>query len=635
MKNERRTENLVRNDLRKLGYYHPGNRISVDEQQSENETIRKLLRGASKTGGVGIGCPEFLATSPQAPDFIVVVECKADPSEHASSQLDRPAQFAVDGALHYARRLSRAFNVIAVGISGQTESEMKVSTFLWPKDSETFRPLVNEADVPIEALLPFDDFVRLGSWDHEVALKREQDLMAFARDLHVFMRDHAKLTESEKPMVVSGTLIALGNRPFAHSYDRYSVDKLPSAWLQVIKDEIEAAKILHSSVEKMMVPYANIAVHPELGKPTAKYPGGVLKELIGKLYEKVWPFISIYKEHDVVGKFYGEFLKYTGGDKKSLGIVLTPRHITELFARLANLKVWSETDGEVRASKVLDTCAGTCGFLISAGREMREQAKTQAQISYIKENCLVGVEQQPSMHALGASNLLLWKETGGGLRNLYQGSCFDPRIKEEIKKHQCDIGMLNPPYAQGDNSMHELEFLKNMLECLVKGGIGIAIVPMSCALTPDPRREELLRHHTLEAVMSMPEELFYPVGVITCVMVFTAGVPHGVSDRKTWFGYWRNDGFVKTKHMGRVDLYEQWPAIRERWVEQFRNREVHPGVSVMRKVTHEDEWCAEAYMETDYTTIKREEFEEAVKRYAVWQLLGSTIEESHEDEAAA
>ena len=32
-----------------------------------------------------------------------------------------------------------------------------------------------------------------------------------------------------------------------------------------------------------------------------------------------------------------EFLKYTGGDKKALGIVLTPRHITELFAMLANV----------------------------------------------------------------------------------------------------------------------------------------------------------------------------------------------------------------------------------------------------------------------------------------------------------
>jgi hypothetical protein len=79
--------------------------------------------------------------------------------------------------------------------------------------------------------------------------------------------------------------------------------------------------------------------------------------LIHRLNEKVWPFISVYHDFDVVGQFYGEFLKYTGGDKKALGIVLTPRHVTELFALLANVTT---------NSRVLDICAGTGGFLISA-----------------------------------------------------------------------------------------------------------------------------------------------------------------------------------------------------------------------------------------------------------------------------
>lgn len=60
---------------------------------------------------------------------------------------------------------------------------------------------------------------------------------------------------------------------------------------------------------------------------------------------------------DILGHFYGEFLKYTGGDKKALGIVLTPRHITELFALIANVN---------KKSTVLDICAGTGGFLVSA-----------------------------------------------------------------------------------------------------------------------------------------------------------------------------------------------------------------------------------------------------------------------------
>lgn len=41
---------------------------------------------------------------------------------------------------------------------------------------------------------------------------------------------------------------------------------------------------------------------------------------------------------DYLGRFYGEFVSYSGGDGQALGVVLTPRHITELFCELVDLK---------------------------------------------------------------------------------------------------------------------------------------------------------------------------------------------------------------------------------------------------------------------------------------------------------
>jgi hypothetical protein len=143
---------------------------------------------------------------------------------------------------------------------------------------------------------------------------------------------------------------------------------------------------------------------------------------------------------------------------------------------------------------------------------------------------------------------------------------------------------------------------------------------MSCAIAPHRARAELLKEHTLEAVMSMPDELFYPVGVITCVMVFTAHIPHEDSDKKTWFGYWKNDGYSKTKHRGRIDLDRRWPTIRDRWVEMFRNREVHAGESVLQRVGVKDEWCAEAYMDTDYSKIRASMFADSLKAYSAWKI---------------
>jgi type I restriction-modification system DNA methylase subunit len=182
----------------------------------------------------------------------------------------------------------------------------------------------------------------------------------------------------------------------------------------------------------------------------------------------------------VVGQFYGEFLKYTGGDKKALGIVLTPRHVTELFALIANVN---------KNSKILDICTGTGGFLVSAMQHMMRQTHTDSERDNIRKNCLIGVEQQPSMYALAASNMIL---RGDGKANLYQGSCFDPAIEKAIKEHECTVGMINPPYSQSDESLHELMFIKQMLDCLKKGGTGVAIVPISCAISPHYLREEIL-----------------------------------------------------------------------------------------------------------------------------------------------
>ena len=626
--NERKTENLVRDSFRDLGYYEPDNGITVEEQKSEIESVKNLLKQASKSKKGGSGYPEFLVSNLATPDFLVVVECKASLSDHGSqaipdivqgksvvedeeTSVGRIQKYAEDGVLHYSSFLSKDFNVIAIAVSGTASLSSKVSVFLHSKGSAYPKQLKSKASLqPIDKILPWADLIDHALFDPAVKNARVADLMAFAREMHDFMRDHASLTESEKPLLVSGTLIALMNSAFAVSYGLQSVGHLPKEWLKVIQTQIAAANIPQAKKDNMTQPYASISVHPVLSAPTAAYPKGPLNELVKRIHQKAAPFINANDGLDIIGQFYGEFLKYTGGDKKALGIVLTPRHVTELFALIANVN---------KKSTVVDICAGTGGFLISAMSEMMRGAHTEEERHRIKSEGLIGVEQQPNMFALAASNMIL---RGDGKANLFQGSCFDSAIASAVKEKAPDVGMLNPPFSQGDADLHELRFIQQMLSLLKEGGTGVAIVPMSCAISPHKIREELLREHTLEAVMSMPSDLFYPVGVVCCIMVFTAHKPHAESGRKTWFGYWKDDGFVKTKHRGRIDQKGTWPALRDRWVETFRNREVHPGESVLKAVTANDEWCAEAYMETDYSKISKADFESVVKNYAIFKLLG-------------
>ena len=626
-KSERITENLVRSKLREFGYYEPENGITVEEQKSEIVKIKTLLSKASKNAKGNAGYPEFIISNRKDTTFLIVFECKPDVKKHESQTLDKPIDYAVDGVLHYSKHLAKHYTVLAVAVSGTTSSSMKVSNFLLPAGSSDVKRLVNESGVSVADIIPYDDYYRLASFDPDVAKKRHSDLLAFSKELHELIWTKAKISEEDKPLLVSGTLIALMNVTFMKTFSTLPAEDVQEAWLGAIKKELDKADIPQAKKDTMLQPYSTIAVHPNLGKPDSKtakeYPDGMFKEIITRICDSVWPYINVYHDFDVVGQFYGEFLKYTAGDKKALGIVLTPRHVAELFSLIANVGP---------ESKVVDICAGTGGFLISAMQHMLKKAVTDETRKDIKKNRLIGIENNPKMFALAASNMIL---RGDGKANLHQASCFDDAVIKAIKKMKPNTGMLNPPYAQSksDAELHELYFVKQMLDCLESGAMGIAIVPMSCAIAPNPVRDELLKYHTLDAVMSMPQELFYPVGTVTCIMVWIAGKPHAKSAKKTWFGYWRDDGFIKTKHKGRIDQNGVWPAIRDRWVEMYRNREVHPGESVMKVVTAADEWCAEAYMETDYSVLTQANFEKVVQNYAMFKLFGQ--EESREQQDAS
>jgi type I restriction-modification system DNA methylase subunit len=211
-----------------------------------------------------------------------------------------------------------------------------------------------------------------------------------------------------------------------------------------------------------------------------------------------------------------------------------------------------------------------------------------------------------------------------GKTNIINGSCFEEEIINEVKAKKPTVGFLNPPY-KGDKKTDtdEFEFILNNLECLVDGGTCIAIVPMQTALATSGKvlefKKQLLEKHTLEAVLSMPDELFFnsKVGVVSCIMIFTAHKPH---DKKveTYFGYYKNDGFEKRKNIGRTDVYGKWGEIKEKWVNYYKRRKEEAGFSVKRFVTAEMEWCAESYLETDYSKINDEDFEDTILNYVTF-----------------
>lgn len=593
MANERKTETIVRNHFSAFL-----DEISIEEQKSDTAKIDKLLQSASKKG-LGKGYPEFIIQYKLNSDFIIVIECKADIRKHESATRDKFADYSVDGVLLYASFLSKEYDVLAIAVSGESESNLQISHFLHLKNERKATPIFSDK------LLPVKDYLNGYLKSPEKFRQDYKTLLEYTKELNDYLHSH-KILESERSLLISCILIALENTAFKNSYASHSKPKdLAYALLQTVRSELESANIGHDKLDKLVTRFNFIQTDTSLSSKEK-----VLKELIDDIDLNINQFIKNHEYFDVLGQLYIEFLRYANSDK-GLGIVLTPPHITELFAELAQVN---------KNSIAYDNCTGTGGFLISAMKKMIADAKGDSQkIKEIKASQLIGVEYQSHIFALAVSNMYIHQD---GKTNIINGNCFDTNIVEKVKKQKPTVGFLNPPYkSDKKKDTDELEFILNNLECLVDGGTCIAIVPMQSALAKKGKvyelKKKLLEKHTLEAVLSMPDELFFnsKVGVVSCIMIFTAHKPHP-KFKATYFGYYKNDGFVKRKIQGRYDAYGSWQAIKEKWIANFLNRQNEEGFSINKQVSAADEWCAEAYMFTDYQQLDRAHFENTLLNYS-------------------
>jgi len=618
MPNERKTENLVRKLFLENGYVDNPN-VIIEEQKSENPKIDKLLKSASKKGS-GRGSPEFIITFKNNPDNLVIIECKASVVKHESKDRKQYQNYAVDGSLLYASYLKDDFNVMAIAISGETEREMKVSHFLWLKCKHIYK------DVSDKTLLDPKSLFKV--IEKQSAPLKEEELIKKAIEYNNSLHSYS-IPEVERCTLISSILVALQDMPFAEGYNKYHSDDDDEDYNpndDLIKSLLEACgrvlkrnSISGDKNDVILREYGKIQSNNTLRSKNIvsnkkQEKNTVLRDLIDDINSNIMPYIT-ENVYDVLGKFYTQFIRYAGSDSKT-GLVLTPPHITDFFCDIAEVN---------QNDIILDPCCGTGGFLVSAMKYMLEKSGNDSRKqAHIKSVQLIGIEKRADMFSHACSNMMM---RGDGKSNVFFGDCFDSDNIKKVKLAKPNKAFLNPPYDVGESG--QLEFVENALECIAIGGTCVAICQMSAAISSKSTaiavKKRLLDNHTLYAVLSMPDDLFYPVGVITCIMVFKAHTPHNTS-KETFFGHFKDDGYLKVKNKGRIDAKSDWKDIRNTWLSTYINRKSIPGLSVCKSVTADDEWCAEAYMETDYSKITQADFESVVKKYAVFNLLNRAVE---------
>lgn len=618
---EQYTESLTMKEMKctigenKFGYVFPqGDVSSIDKI----DKLLKMAGGKPKEceledytqGGKGKAKPEYIITFNDDRHTIIVVECKNTAKKHCSEKKNKPSGYAVDGVLYYAKFLKKEYNVIAIAISGTTTEHMKVDTFYWGQGQDRYTALSKAKDIILEP----QNYIELIKGNKLKKAYSLDEIRNTAIDMHNSLRE-IKVTEAHKPIFIAGILIALNDEDFSKSYSSLTSYKIVMQNIQnAIENVLKESDIRSSRINYIKQVFSTLLDNTKF----AEIPLGHSKSItwyIEQLEMKIKPMMDYADSTvDALGVFYHEFIKYSGGDGSGLGIVLTPQHLTEFMCDLAGVN---------KNSRVLDICCGSGSFLVTAMSKMFQDANPD-EIESIRKNGLYGVEFDDGLYTLAIANMIIRKD---GKSNIYKGDCFNKNITNELKRKNINIGLINPPYSQKD--VVELEFVEHLLDILTIGGIGVVVVPMSCAIGTKYKdvRERLMKKNTLKGVFSMPDDIFYPTGTNVCVMVWEAHTPHD-STQETFFGYCKEDGFVKRKKLGRIDALGRWEGIEKEWLKLYRNRDVVDGLSARHCVTYMDEWLCEAYMQTDYSKLEMDDFQDTVNEYLAYLVKCGELNET-------
>lgn len=333
MVNEKNTEAIVEDHFKNDPLFSA---IKFEYQKTTITKAKKCLLKASKNLTGKPGYPEFIISIPAFPDDIIVVECKADARFHESQNKSSPSAYAVDGVLHYSSFLSSEYNVLSIAVSGEESNNVKISSF-YQKQGE---PEQQEEDCKL-----LDIYSYIEIFKGEVHAKRIEsaEITKTAIDLNNELNDYS-IVEYERCTLISAILLALQNKGFTDSYKSLArTQKLEPRPARVAKAIVDAIKsVLQDNdiggerISTMVSEYEKIRNQPIAKDPKTKKKKGtvfqdnfVLRDIIERLEKTILPLMKMGdKGYDVLGRFYTEFIRYAGTDKKT-GLVLTPQHITD------------------------------------------------------------------------------------------------------------------------------------------------------------------------------------------------------------------------------------------------------------------------------------------------------------------
>lgn len=500
---------------------------------------------------------------------------------------------------------------------------------------KVWRGVISDGDLMSKetALRTMDEYVDF----YTSKINDKEKVMQNTYKLNEMLHRHS-IPEKLRSQFVGTCLLALKN-----GLD-YSTPSLTAAQIRTrIKEVLE--DLLNSDInkaEKLALLNRNV-----LGDQYVRQLNiAAFREILKFIEDNILPFINDKSTsgQDLLNLFFVTFNKYVGKSDKNQAF--TPDHVTDFMAKITGVN---------KHSVVLDPCCGSGSFLVRAMTQALDDCATAAEQEEVKKHQIFGIEFDENVYGLATTNMLIHSD---GNSNIVKGSCFT--LAEWIKEAKPNVILMNPPYngqrvhlpkvyvdtwARGkkedpSKGLYFVKYLADTLNSINHQAKLAVLLPVACAIGTSGEiarlKREILEENTLDAVFTLPNEIFYPgASASACCMVFKIGIKHtDISNPDTFFGYCKDDGFKKKKNLGRVEQVDsttgksRWVEIEKEWIELYRNRRSVDGLSATHKVSGDDEWLCEAYMKTDYTKLSERDFQQTINDYLAYLVKEGYIYES-------
>lgn len=500
---------------------------------------------------------------------------------------------------------------------------------------KVWRGVISDGDLmPKEtALRTMDEYVDF----YTSKINDKEKVMQNTYKLNEMLHRHS-IPEKLRSQFVGTCLLALKN-----GLD-YSTPSLTAAQIRTrIKEVLE--DLLNSDInkaEKLALLNRNV-----LGDQYVRQLNiAAFREILKFIEDNILPFINDKSTsgQDLLNLFFVTFNKYVGKSDKNQAF--TPDHITDFMAKITGVN---------KHSVVLDPCCGSGSFLVRAMTQALDDCATAAEQENVKKHQIFGIEFDENVYGLATTNMLIHSD---GNSNIVKGSCF--ALADWIKEAKPNVILMNPPYngqrihlptsyvntwsrdkkEDPSKGLYFVKYLADTLNSINHQAKLAVLLPVACAIGTSGEiarlKREILEENTLDAVFTLPNEIFYPgASASACCMVFKIGTKHiDISNPDTFFGYCKEDGFKKKKNLGRVEQVDsttgksRWVEIEKEWIELYRNRRAVDGFSATHKVGGDDEWLCEAYMKTDYTKLTERDFQQTINDYLAYLVKEGHVYES-------